>query len=345
MLSRFAIAVLFAGFVPFTFISAQETNDVVIGNADDHAALKACGVYGQAYFYRHVYGDDDSATSSFSLVRSSHDGAETNFTLPLDERSHPVVAEGNSGVNVLLDDDSGGHKSYAMYHFDSQGKLLVQRQVQLDLEPSRMAITASGKTVIVGAWSEPPVPKPGEQPRMKNGGVVLDSDDQVIKRFELPLPPEGGGWIYDSRRMLGGDDAAYFMLHSYYPPTTGLARIGDDGELEIKVIPNTPNDEERHHNEWTFGPDVLVEVYHYVRERSIFHFDEYDLSTGERTRIRYAFISGGSFACYSGNEISMASLSGHVDPARKLSPGTVRLVFGKLQDQVVSKPVVNPDAY
>jgi len=168
----------------------------------------------------------------------------------------------------------------------------------------------------------------------------------MLKRTAFPLPPEGGGWVFDSRRMLAGDGAAYLMLHSYEPPATGLAKILEDGNIEIKITPNAPYNDERHHSEWLFGPDIAVETYHFVdaHERCTLHFDEYDLNTGERTKSRYAFISGGGFACYSGNEVSMISPSAHVDPARGLAAETLRLVFGKLQDQPVSKPVEDPQA-
>jgi hypothetical protein len=368
MLSRFAIAVLLAGAVSSTFSYAQGANYVVIGPGRDRLTLEACGAEGQAYFSR---SSGDGSASPFSLVRFGRDGSQTNFALP-ETGQEPLVAEGNSGVTVLSTDFSSGEKRSIMYHFDSQGSLLAQHEIELGLRPSRMAVTASGKTILVGSWSQPAPPRtdprsepqaesqpasnsephvelkvsPAPQTQTKNGGVVLGPEDQVIKRFELPLPPEGGGWVFDSRRMLGEEDGAYITLYSYDPPATGLARISEDGEVEIKIIPNTPNNDERHHNQWIFGPDVAVEMYHYtdLRERCTFHFDEYDLKTGERTQSRYAFVSGGGFACYAGDEVSMLAHIRSEYPAQGLSSDTMRLVFGKLQDQPVSKPVLDPNA-
>jgi hypothetical protein len=132
----------------------------------------------------------------------------------------------------------------------------------------------------------------------------------------------------------------------YEPSTTGIAKISEDGSFDVKVIPNPPYDDMRHHAAWIVGPGVAVEVYQYVdaRERSTFHFDEYDLNTGEKMAYRYAFVSGGGFGCYSKTEVSMSAGSAHVDPARGLSPDTLRLVFSKVHDQAVSAPVVNPEA-
>jgi hypothetical protein len=338
MLSRFAIAILLASILPCTAY-AQETSDVVVGHGGDRASIMACGPDGKAYLSRSSASDHSSGT--FSLVLFARDGSITTFGLP-ETVSPTLVAEGTSGVNVLSVRIIGGKKTSEMYHFDGQGNLLAWHDIQFDLGPSRMAVTASGKTVVMGSWYQ----DPGVESSLKNGGVVFGADDRVIKHFELPLPPEGGGWVFDSQQMLGGDDAAYIMLHSYDPPATGLAKILEDGQVQVKIIPNAPYDDQRHHNQWMFGAGVLVETYHYVdaHERCTFHFDEYDLNTGERTRSRYAFISGGGFACYSGNEVSMLAQSAHVDPARGLSPDTLRLVFGKLQDQPVSKPVIDPDA-
>jgi hypothetical protein len=341
MLSRLAIALLLVGILPCTFSLAQETSGVLIGGAGERLFREACGLDGQAYFSREFEGDR-SSPSSFSLVRFSRDGSKTIFALPTDLRRKPVVAESSSGVSVLAADLVGGKWRSVMYHFDSQGNLLSQHQGPADLMPMGMAVTASGRTVIVASWRDTS-PQADPLYGFKNGGVVLGTDDQVIKHFALPLPPNGGGWVFDSR-LMAGDDAAYIMLHSNEPGASGLAKIREDGELEIKIIPNAIYNDERHHDMWTFGPGVLVEEYRYVGERATFHFDEYDLNTGERTRSRYAFVYGNSLGCYWGNEVSLLTQTSHPDPVRGFSPDTTRLAFGKLQDQPVSKPVVNPDA-
>jgi hypothetical protein len=76
---------------------------------------------------------------------------------------------------------------------------------------------------------------------------------------------------------------------------------------------------------------VAVEVYHMVGERVTFHFDEYDIKTGEKVASKIAHISGGAFGCYTGAEVSMLAPSAHVDPARGLSSDTLRLVISRLQ--------------
>jgi hypothetical protein len=250
-----------------------------------------------------------------------------------------IAASDGSNLGVLMEDPHlPGH--YEIDRFDNQGNLLAQRPLNVDFRPERMAVLPSGKMVLVGVYT------PADHDSWKNVAAVVDADGQMLKRTAFPLPPEGGGWVFDSRRMLGGDDGAYIMLHSYEPPATGLAKILEDGNVEIKILPNAPYNDERHHNEWLFGPDVAVEMYHYVdaRERCTFHFDEYDLNTGERTASRYALLTGGGFACYSGNEASMLARISYGYPAEGISSDTMRLVFGKLQDQPVSNPVENPRA-
>jgi len=91
--------------------------------------------------------------------------------------------------------------------------------------------------------------------------------------------------------------------------------------------------EQRHHNQWLFGLGVAVEVYQYVGEKPhvIFRFDEYDLGSGQKVATKSSPPVGFALGCYSGDQISMLAHSAHVDPARHLSPDTLRLVTAKLQ--------------
>jgi hypothetical protein len=79
----------------------------------------------------------------------------------------------------------------------------TQHRVVVDFHPTAMAITSSGKTIVVGH-------RPDLSPKddQKYGGAVLDADDHIVKSFELPLPPGGGGWTVAGSRMAVGDGVA-----------------------------------------------------------------------------------------------------------------------------------------
>lgn len=334
MRSRFAVAALPVALLVSALSYAQEPADVVIGLARDDYNTFVCGADGQTVLSGRQI-DPDSHIPVLTVVGVPRDGLIVNFQLG--EKSEPLTAA-SSGSDVFIFAHRAGDSDQRpeMFHFDSQANPLAQQRVDLGFHPQQTAVLGSGKIVVVGLQDA------HDQEDWKFVGAVIDVDGRVLARFKFPLPPEGGGWTFESRRMLGGDDAAYMMLHSYDPQATGLARISEDGQIDIKIVPEPIYNEQRHHNSWTFGAGVAVEEYHYVGERSTFHFDEYDVDTGQRIASRYAFISGSRAGCYSRGEVSMLSNSAHVDPAQKLTRDT-RLVFANLQDQQVSTPVVNPE--
>ncbi|HEY4904560.1 MAG TPA: hypothetical protein VIH89_13890 [Candidatus Sulfotelmatobacter sp.] len=344
MPSRFAIAVIFAGTLAIHISYAQqecgkppssspqapcavktEDYDVVVGSTKDGYEVLACGVDGRVYLKRRLATDDPSHTA-FSVVGVSPDGSIVNFELPEMVMPSPVAVEGFD-LNILTTHFVGAQGHFReMYHFDKRGNLLAKRWMPDDFRASIMAFLPSGKTIALDTH--------GTAEDVKHGGTVLDADGHVINSFDLPLPPGGGGWIFASYRMGAGDGVAYAILQSETTPSgplTAIAAISETGHLDIKVIPAPPDTAQRHHNQWVFGPRVAVEVYHMVGERITFHFDEYDLNTGEKVASKIAHISGGAFGCYTGAEVSMLAPSAHVDPARGLSPDTLRLVISKLQ--------------
>ena len=136
--------------------------------------------------------------------------------------------------------------------------------------------------------------------------------------------------------MLGGSGAAYVMLKSITTPNgmlDAIATISETGNdiLKIKVIAVPPNSDQRHHNQWWFGPGVAVETYIDPSERPhpVDRFDEYDVTTGDRVATKTAPLTGFQLGCYLGNEFSMLAHSAHADPARQLSPDTPRLVTSR----------------
>lgn len=191
-----------------------------------------------------------------------------------------------------------------------------------------MAVTSSGKTIVVGHHPE----EMSQRDDWKHGGAVLDADDQLTRDFDLPLPPGGGGWTFSSFQMAGGDGVAYVILHSNTPEQTAMATILETGNniLKIKVIPVPPDSNQRHHNQWLFGPGVVAEAYIFPGER-LSRFDEYDLNSGEKVATKSAVGGGFQTGCYLGDKYSMLADSRRVDSARGLPPQTLRLVTFKLQ--------------
>lgn len=329
MSSRFAIAVLFASILPIHISYAQQvTSDVVVSGASLNdgygVGWNTCGVDGQ------VYRRPGNGHLT-SVMRVALDGSTLIFALP-DEVWPDAVAPDGTGLNILSSHYSRAGHTYQMYRFDNQADLLTQHRVLIDFDPTQMAVTSSEKTIVVGFHPD----DFAKRDDWKYGGAVLDADDHVIKRFELPLPPGGGGWTFAGPRMAVGDGVAYVMLHSNEPPQTAIATISEAGHIDITTVAVAPDNDKHYHDEWLFGPGVAVEVYHYLvqvgqRQRAFFGFDEYDLKTGEKVATKGSFPAGFAFGCYFGNELSMLAHSAHVDPARRLSPDTLRLVTVKLQ--------------
>jgi hypothetical protein len=347
MCSRFSVAVLIVTILLSVLSYAQESSDVIVGSfKDGYGTTLACGTDGVTFLTQR---DRTSHNPMWPVSGASRDGSIVKFQLPdvsigqslLPEGATPLAAAASRESDLFILAQYAGMSDDIpeMFHFDNQANLLTRQRMNLGFHPQEMAVLDSGNAVIVGMQDG------HDQNDWKNVGVVIDAEGLVLARFKFPLPPEGGGWTFVSRWMLAWGDAAYIMLHSYDPPATGLAKISEDGQLDIKIVSSPHDTDQRHHNEWTFGPGVAVEIYHYVGERSTFHYDEYDLNTGQKTVSRYAFISGSPLGCYGQNDVSMVARSTRVDPARRMSPDTMLLVFADLHDQAESAPVVNPEKY
>jgi hypothetical protein len=347
MPSRFAIAAVFvSSFAIHISYSQQDSGkppspsaqaacmvktedfDVVIGSMKDgyQPQVKACGVDGRAYLERRP-SRDQSSHPVWSVVGVSPDGSMTTFEFPEMLMPGAVAAGGSGPQMVSIHPIAAEGHAYEIYQFDNLANLLAKHWLRDDFDPSLMAVLSSRKTIALRSHGT-------SVEDMKYDGAVLDADGHVIQRFNLPLPPGGGGWTFASYRMAAGDGVAYAVLQSETTPTgpqTAIATISETGQLDIRVISVPPHTDQRHHNQWVFGPGVAVEVYHMVGERVTFHFDEYDIKTGEKVASKIAHISGGAFGCYTGAEVSMLAPSAHVDPARGLSSDTLRLVISRLQ--------------
>jgi hypothetical protein len=337
MCSRFAFAVLFCAAWAAASPAQEITGDVVVQGAsmnDGYQGWTTCGVDGQVY-RRPGMG------AAHTVMRVSPNGSSQVFILP--DHAYPgLVAPFGTGVRILSAVYVVAERRvhFRMYHFDSQASLLEQNQGTLPLYPQAMAVLPLGRTIAVGSR----VDDPDHPEDRKYGFAILDENDQLVRSVDLPLPPGGGGWTFASGEHIAvGDGVAYVMLHSNEPPQTAIATISEAGHIDITIVAVPPDSDKHHHNEWLFGPGVAVEVYHYLvqvsqRPRAFGGFDEYDLKTGKKVATKGSFPVGFAFGCYSGNEVSMLAHSAHVDPARRLSPETLRLVTVKLQ-QAMPQPL------
>lgn len=340
MSSRFAIALLLANIFPVQMTYAQQAtcppmsteqvvSDVVVQGASLNDGYDggeiSCGIGGE--IYRRGHG------TLRAVQRVSPDGSALVFPLP-DDVWPAAVAPAATGLKILASHFSRTEgRVYEIYHFDGDARLLTRRRVHITFAPHNMAVTSSGKTIVIGHHPD----DFAQRDDWKYGGAIFDADDQLTRGFDLPLPPGGGGWTYSSLRMAGGDGVAYVILRSETTsagPQTAIATIADHGNdiLKIKVIPVPPELERRHQGLWLFGPGVAVEPFTIPeRPHVVFEYDEYDLTTGEKVATKRAPPQGFQLGCYLGNEISELAHSAHMDPARHLPPKTLRFVTSKLK--------------
>jgi len=297
---RFAIsALLCACALPIHLGYAQQiTRDVLVSGVglEDGASGFRCDSEGQAYRMPAIGGRIDN-----SVMRVARNGSTLLFKFPAEENLQ-AYAPTNAGLAILTVSTRMAPKDSPtnfMYRFDAQGNIMTRRPVSIHFRPSAMAVTSSGKAILVGhSEYESWLPT-------KYVGAVLDADDQVVQNFDFPLTATDT-WTPNSQ-MSVGDGAAYLILKSGKGPSYALATISESGHVDLKILPVPPVSEKRHHNEWFFAPGVAVEEYHFVGERPrvIFRFDEYDLSSGKKIRTRSTLPAGFAVGCYLGDEITM----------------------------------------
>jgi hypothetical protein len=327
---RLLNSILFAGIFAVGVSSAQEgTAEVPVpGNA--YAQIMACGADGQAYF--------PSVGAEYFVLRVSLDGSTVTFRLP--GKAYPnAAAPYADGVNVLGRWPGSPEPKFVIYHFDNLGNLLMQHSVPIDLTETMMATTPSGATILVGHH---PAMSPQDDD-WKYRGMVLDAEDRVVSRFELPSPPAGETWTFGrlgglpNGRLLitAGDGAAYVLLHANEPPTTMIATISESGKLSVKTLPE-PVLGETKYTGWLVGPGVAVEMYDLagarmrVGGRPVYHFDEYDLKSGKRIASKTAPMGSAapfSAACYYGDSVTGLGARMQVMPNEPY----LRLRIAKLQ--------------
>ena len=321
MLSRLLSSMFSLGILAIGVSSAQEGIAEVPIPQNMYAGILACGTGGQAYL--------PSRGSEYFVLGAALDGSNVIFRIP-DKQYADSVAPYAAGVNILSP-RLQPEKKRVIYHFDNLGNLQAQHFVSTDLDDTMMATTSSGITTLVGRH------RASENDDWEYGGIVLDADDQVVRRLQLPSPPAGGGWTFgplDHLLMTADDKAAYVLLRSDDPPATEIAMISESGKLTIKPLQAPLTNEQHEHIRWLLGPGVVVENYSLVQAGHLVggnfhHFDEYDLRSGKKIASKTAHMGSATpftAACYYRDSVTGLG-------ARQVAPDEpyLRLRIAKLQ--------------
>ncbi|MGA8234453.1 MAG: hypothetical protein WB795_23455, partial [Candidatus Acidiferrales bacterium] len=261
-----------------------------------------------------------------SVMRVARDGSTVLFTLPETENAVDLVAPASSGLAMLNWSYSRREGvSYRMYRFDSQAKLLTQHTLHAmppDFQPGNMAVTSSGKTIVVG-YS----PRLGTDDEHRiYRGAVLDGDDKVEKLFEFPATADGKKWRSAGHRMQGEDGVALEILESGTEPTFAIATIAESGQISITPLATTSSPGG---HEWLFGNGAAAEL-HEPAGQKYPQIDAFDLTSGQKASTKTVRPAGATWACYLGDELGWLSYTapGRV---RGLSQDTAWLVTVKLE--------------
>ncbi|MGB9234568.1 MAG: hypothetical protein WCC04_09155 [Terriglobales bacterium] len=247
-----------------------------------------CDLKGEL-FYRPDLGPENDARSV--VVRVNQDGSTLLFQVPDRLDSLVRFAPANNGLVAIgraivagLRPTDGPSSELRFYRFDGEGKVVAQHPISFGFSPTEMAVTSSGKTVVIGYLNR--MTRQGA----RFAGAVLDANDKVIRLFELPEPADGGKWA--GGMMEGGEGVAYALLGSLPKRSYSVATITESGRVDIAdlPVPPTPPPGEwqagrRLPIQWLLGPGGAVEEYSIYREMpSLTRFNEYDFASGKRVR-------------------------------------------------------------
>ena len=161
-----------------------------------HGGSYQCGPMGQIFYLPDLRPAKAVQDDHQSVVRVNQDGSTLLIETPDQRDWIAAFAPANNGLVVIakfLPSTSDGlpARKFHLYHFDNKGNVATNHTVSFDFRPTLMAVTFSGRTVVVGM--QPPYSK--KLPEMKFGGAVLDANDKVIQLFEFPPTAEGGNWF------------------------------------------------------------------------------------------------------------------------------------------------------
>jgi hypothetical protein len=308
--SRFTIAtaILFFAISPTMQrgYAQQVTSDVAISGAglnDGYVNGGQCDSEGQLYRRSNGRGAQ-------SVMRVARDGSTVIFATPETE-GLLLVAPDSLGVTLLsVSPPRSQVVPRHLYRFDRQANLVSQREVTLDFNPLNMAVTSSGKIIVVGYRT---------QDQDKNPvGAVLDADGQVAHLLEFPIAAmTNGDWT--PSKMTASDGVAYFIPYSQTGPIYSITESGRIDVIHVAPVGDHLFDK------WLFGSGVAVEEYVAPAEklsRGIW-FDIYDLATGKKIGSKSLLRAmGGTTACYLGDEVSWLA---HSQGLQELRLVTVKL--------------------
>jgi hypothetical protein len=286
-------------------------------------------------FYRADFRPENDVQS---VVRVNQDGSTLLFQIP--DRIDGVVSftPVNNGLVALglavvagLRPTDGPSRELRLYHFDGNGKVVAQHPISFGFRPTQIAVTSSGKTVVIGFLNR--MTREGA----RFAGAVLDAEDKVIRLFELPEPAEGGKWA--GGMMEGGDGVAYALLVALPKRSYSVATITESGRVDIADLPVPPTLHpgewqagRRLHSQWLLGPGAAVEEYSIYREMpSLIRFNEYDFASGKRVRTKTTPPAAFPTSCYLGDRIVGMVRRGDGDQ-QSIHRVTVKLEAAQLHD-------------
>lgn len=287
------------------------------------------------FFYRPDFRRESDVGS---VVRVNLDGSTLLFQVPNRLDSLVIFAAANNGLVALgravvagLRPTDGPSVETRLYHFDDQGKVVAQHPISFDFRPTQIAVTSSGKTVVIGYLDR--MTREGA----RFAGAVLDGKDKVIRIFELPEPADGGKWV--GAMMEGGDGVAYALLQALPKRLNAVATITESGRVDIADLPVPPmlppsewRDGTRLPGQWLLGPGMVVEQYSIYREiPSLIRFNEYDFGSGKRVRTRTTLPAAFPISCYLGDRIVGMVRRGDGDQ-QSIHRVTVKLEAAQLHD-------------
>jgi hypothetical protein len=337
MPSRFAKLLLFvfACSSAIPSFAQQIIGDVVISGLtlkDDYMGPPTCDADGQLY-------RRPASGRGTSIMKVARDGSTTIFGLAQESEPVDLFAPSPTGVVFLNSSYTAVEGiTHHLYRFDSHGNLLTRQTVAVDFQPWIMAVTSSGKTIVVGF-----LPRTASDEKGKTySGAVLDANGQVLKTFDFPPTTQGTKWAPSGHRMQGSDGVAYLILESRTEssnvrssesspsdePTYSIATITDSGQVNLLLLAAVTGVPYR---DWMFGKDVAVEHYQLSGHKGVTQFDAFDLASRKKISSKTLRPAGFALACYLGEAVSMLAHSANIDKSRSLSPDTLRLVTIKLE--------------
>jgi hypothetical protein len=346
MPSRLIATVLFLACIAKGYLSygQQIMEDVAVSLIETpswvgHQNGFQCGQKGEL-FYRADFGPENDVRS---VVRVNQDGSTLLFRIPdrLDSlvsftpANNGMVALGRAVVAGMRPTDGPSHE-LRLYHFDGQGKVVAQHPISFGFRPMQVAVTSSGKTIVIGYLGQTPLAHIARD-GARIAGAVLDAEDKLVRLFELPEPAEGGEWA--GSMMAGGEGVAHALLLALPKRSYAVATITESGRVDIVNLPVPPTpppsewrDGTRLNGQWLLGPGAAVEEYSIYREMpNLIRFNEYDFASGKRVRTWTTPSATFVTSCYLGGRIVGMVRRGDGDQ-QSIHRVTVKLDAAQLHD-------------